>query len=223
MKEHLRVVSLAALLIALILVPFALFQREMDEATTQFLAVAHRDPLITAAGIALLLAADVFLPIPSSIVSTAAGYLLGAAGGTAASFVGMTLGCIAGYATGARLGQPAAARIITPLQARRLTELSERHGDWVLAISRPVPVLAEASVLLAGIARTPYRRFLVITSLANAGISFVYAFAGALSVGTGSFLLAFAAALVLPAGYSWLRARAAHTSVPAVHAVTRDT
>jgi uncharacterized membrane protein YdjX (TVP38/TMEM64 family) len=62
-----------------------------------------------------------------------------------------------------------------------------------------VPVLAEASVFLAGLARMPFGRFAWITGLSNLGISAVYAAAGAFAARRESFLLAFAAAVLIPA------------------------
>jgi hypothetical protein len=63
---------------------------------------------------------------------------------------------------------------------------------------RPVPVLAEASALIAGVARVPFMRYLTVTVLANAGISTVYSAVGANALRTDSFLLAFAGAVALP-------------------------
>jgi membrane protein DedA with SNARE-associated domain len=68
-----------------------------------------------------------------------------------------------------------------------------------LVLCRPVPVLAEASVILAGVVGAPRRRFLTLTSASNLGIAMVYAAVGAFAMEVQSFLLAFAAALVLPA------------------------
>jgi hypothetical protein len=45
----------------------------------------------------------------------------------------------------------------------------------------------------------PRSRFTVLAALANLGISLVYAGAGAFAAGKESFLLAFAAAIALPA------------------------
>jgi 3-dehydroquinate synthase len=59
--------------------------------------------------------------------------------------------------------------------------------------------LAEASVILAGVIGAPRRRFLALTSASNLGIAMVYAAVGAFAMEVQSFLLAFVAALALPA------------------------
>jgi membrane protein DedA with SNARE-associated domain len=101
-----------------------------------------------------------------------------------------------------------------------MAEHAERYGVWAVAVGRPVPVLAEASVLLAGTARLPFRRFLVVCSLSNLGISLVYAVAGALSATAGSFFLALAAAVVVPAVASLAlrRRRGREAEIPAMPA-----
>jgi 3-dehydroquinate synthase len=63
---------------------------------------------------------------------------------------------------------------------------------------RPVPVLAEASALFAGVARVPVAQYVTITTLANIGISALYCAAGARALHSSSFLLAFAASIGLP-------------------------
>jgi membrane protein DedA with SNARE-associated domain len=82
---------------------------------------------------------------------------------------------------------------------RRASAVADRYGQWGLAASRAVPVLAEASVILAGLVRAPFPRFLLITTAANLGIAAAYAAIGAFSMNVGSFLLTFAGALALPA------------------------
>ncbi len=167
-----------ALLFAVVLVPFVLF----GHASNARLDVWLQSDASTAAVVGLIVVAltiDVFLPVPSSVVSTASGALLGVWFGAVVSTVGMTLGCMVGYGAGSRFG----ARFVTRLVSQR--DLSDLQGqfreraNWALAVCRPVPVLAEASTLLAGLSTLPFAPFLVITTLANAGISIVYSVAGA--------------------------------------------
>jgi membrane protein DedA with SNARE-associated domain len=68
----------------------------------------------------------------------------------------------------------------------------------VIVITRPVPVLAEASVLFAGMSRMPTGQFMLLTMLSNLGISAVYAAVGAFSANANSFLLAFAGSILIP-------------------------
>jgi uncharacterized membrane protein YdjX (TVP38/TMEM64 family) len=188
---------LTALLLALIVVPFLLFEGRFEQLG---MAIMRGDLAgwPAAAVIGGFLALDVFLPVPSSMVSTAAGAVLGFGRGMAVIWCGMTAGCVLGYLLGSR-ATGVARRFVGRDGLDRAERVSAAHGDWALVVCRPVPVLAEASVILAGLVQTPWRRFLVLTAAANVGIAAAYAAIGAFSMTVGSFLLTFAGALALPA------------------------
>jgi 3-dehydroquinate synthase len=57
----------------------------------------------------------------------------------------------------------------------RMQEVSDRYGPFVLVLTRAMPVFAEASVLMAGIHRLAWRRFLPAILLSNLGIALGYA------------------------------------------------
>lgn len=188
---------LAGSLLALILVPFFVF----EESINARIAVLLHSGLprgAAAAAIVVLLMLDVFLPVPSSVVSTAAGSLLGFAAGSAACTTGMTAGCLLGWLCGRRFGLPLVRRMVRARDVEEVAAAFRRGAPWALATMRTVPVLAEASALVAGVSRVPLGQYLLITTLANAGISAVYCAAGARALDTGSILLAFAASMALP-------------------------
>lgn len=186
------------LLLPAILVPFFLYGEQIQQWTETFIATPGSRWF---AGMVLggLLASDIVLPVPSSLVSTASGYLLGFWVGTLVSWAGMTAGCWAGYWLGSRVGRGVTRKLAGEEEVERVRRAEKRFGDWVVIVFRAVPVLAEASVLLAGIAGMPWRRFLMLTGLSNLGIAVIYAFVGAHAVETQSFLLAFAGAVAVPA------------------------
>jgi membrane protein DedA with SNARE-associated domain len=105
---------------------------------------------------------------------------------------------VIGNAFGAR-ASTAERRFVGSEAIGRAEQFAARYGDYGLVLCRPVPVLAEASVILAGVVGAPRRRFFVLTSWSNLGIAMVYAAVGAFAMEVESFLLAFAAALALPA------------------------
>ncbi|MBL8239307.1 MAG: VTT domain-containing protein [Bryobacterales bacterium] len=184
-----RVVWLVVGVLALILIPFLLWE-EFFNGLAARLMTEYRGAWWLPPAIAGLLAGDVFLPVPSSILSTASGVLLGFAAGAVTNTVGMTLGCWLGY----RAGRMARGRSDASLEA-----LWVRHGEWTLLLTRAVPVLAEAAVLFAGMTGMPMRRFLVLTTLANVGIGTLYAAVGAFAMEWNSFFGAFVGSLLVPA------------------------
>ena len=202
-----RWVILVGLLFALVIIPFLIFEKQF-EALGIWLAEGHASGWASAATIGALLALDVFLPVPSSIVSTGAGVLLGFWRGAAVIWIGMTVGCAIGYAFGARAAV-AARKLVGDDGLARAATVMERYGAWALVVCRPIPVLAESSVVFAGLVRTPLGPFTWLTTLSNLGIAIAYAAVGAFSVQMQSFLLTFVAALALPgiamvAGKRWL-------------------
>jgi len=200
----------SVILLALILVPFVLFEDQFN-AIADSITRGEASSWYTATAIAALLASDVFLPIPSSILAAAAGVVLGFGWGAVTVWAGMTASCLLGYAFGARAAS-AAGRFVGEAAMQRASNLATRYGDYALVLCRPIPVLAEASVIFAGIVRRPFSRFLSLTTWSNAGIALGYAAIGAYSMRVESFLLAFIGAMVVPAiamlaGRLWLSGR----------------
>jgi uncharacterized membrane protein YdjX (TVP38/TMEM64 family) len=186
------------LLIGLVLVPFLLFEQQFN-AFAEHITRDGTSKRVVGGAIFALLALDVFLPVPSSIVSTASGALLGFWLGSAVVWGGMMVGCLVGYAIGAR-GAEAARRFIGDDGVARASRLMQRYGDLTIVLCRPVPVLAEASVVFAGLVRANHGRFVRLTAAANLGIAAGYAAVGAFSrrLDSYSFLIAFLGALLLP-------------------------
>ncbi len=185
-----------AILIGLVLVPFFLFEEQFNALVARMIA-SDRSRASAAIAIFALLALDVFLPVPSSIVATAAGVLLGFVEGTSVVWAGMMAGCVVGYVVGAR-AWGAARRLVGADNLARAETLMRDYGHLALVLCRPVPVLAEASVVFAGIVRAPVARFAWTTGAANLGIAAGYAAFGAFSMRIDSFLVAFIGALLLP-------------------------
>jgi uncharacterized membrane protein YdjX (TVP38/TMEM64 family) len=197
---------LAVLLLAAILVPFAIWEQPIARMAGELLDAKGGSPTL-AGTLTILLALDVLLPVPSSVVSTAAGARFGIAGGIAISWVGLTAGCILAAALGRKLGRPFAEWLVGDRALLRAGETARRWGAGALVVCRAVPVLAEASVLLAGVTSMPWRNFLAVTSLANLGIAAIYAWVGQQAMESGAFLLAFGGAVGVPAIALWLWSR----------------
>jgi membrane protein DedA with SNARE-associated domain len=110
----------------------------------------------------------------------------------------MMAGCLVAYALGAR-ASGAAERFVGAESLDRARRLADRYGNWTIVICRPVPVLAEATILAAGLVRAPLGRVLLLAGAANLGIAAGYAAVGAFAMRVDSFLLAFVGAILIPA------------------------
>jgi len=193
-------------LLLLILLPFAFFEQHL-RSFAQTTLDAGSSAWVIAGSLIALLASDILLPIPSSVVATASGYLLGFWRGSAATWAGLMAGTLAGYLLGLRFGRGLALRLVGESELERAARGSRQFGDWMIIAFRAVPVLAEASVVFAGVTAMPLGRFVLLTAFANLGIAAGYAAVGAFAVEANSFLIAFAGSIALP-GLAMLAARA---------------
>ena len=206
-----RSIVLASLLCLLIILPFLLWGEAAETWVDRFLS-SESSLWILGTAIFLLLAGDIVLPIPSSVVATASGAFLGIGLGTIVSAGGMTAGVIAGLLIGQRYGRPACRAFVGAEAYDRLERYFRSHGLLILVLMRPVPVLAEASVISAASLGVEMKSAIAYTTLANLGVGFAYACLGAWAADRGTFILVFLASLVPPAIF-FLGARlAAHNS-----------
>jgi uncharacterized membrane protein YdjX (TVP38/TMEM64 family) len=197
MRELLRPLLLLALVLAVPIVPFALFGASLEKQTLDWL-----DSAVTLGRMAVLtvgiLATDVFLPVPSSVVSTLAGARLGVLSGTAASWIGMTAGGVFAFALARWLGRSFAARLVGATETSRIERLAARYGPFLVVATRALPVLAEASVLLVGAMRLSWRAYLPAVALSNLGIALAYSAFGAWAEEANAVPAAVVASIAIP-------------------------
>jgi hypothetical protein len=79
-----------------------------------------------------------------------------------------------------------------------MDRLGRRAGAWLLIVTRPLPILAEAAVLLLGTTSLAWRAFLPPVLLSNLGIALVYAVLGQWAISYGELPLALGASIALP-------------------------
>lgn len=177
-KPPYRTIVLFLIVALLIIVPYLIWGESIDQWAGNLIKEGQSHPFRTGAILALLLASDIILPIPSCIVSAACGLMLGFVYGTLASLVGMSLGCLFGYALG-RIGTRRAKKMLGERESAQLKSFQRKYGLWLLLALRPVPILAEASILFSGIARMPFGKTLALATLGNLAVSALYAAVGA--------------------------------------------
>lgn len=184
-------------LFAAILVPFAIWGDTFEALGASLLDHAEPSPSLALVLVALL-AGDLVLPVPSSLLAVGVGAVFGTVAGAAIVTVGLSLGSWVGYELGRSAGRAGVARWVDDAQRERLERFAARHGLGLLLAVRAVPVLAEASVVVAGTSNMPRGRVLLVTTLANAVIAGVYAAAGSIAADAGSLELAAMAGVGVP-------------------------
>jgi uncharacterized membrane protein YdjX (TVP38/TMEM64 family) len=197
MQDVVRWSIIVTLVLLVPVIPFLSFGDSLEARVERWFD-ASLSPVATATIVAGVLASDIVLPIPSSFVSTLAGSRLGFVVGTVVVWLGLTAGAMIGFWLARTFGRPLAARLSSPEDLRRMELLGEERGPFVLALTRALPVLAEASVLLVGAIGVPWRRFLPVVMLANLGLAAAYAALGHYAREEGNLAVALAASIALP-------------------------
>lgn len=176
-RRLVRQLLLIAAVLAIPIVPFLVFGEKLEARITSWLS-AELSPGTVAIAVIGVLASDILLPVPSSVVSTIAGRVLGFWGGAGASWCGMTAGAVIAFWLVRVFGRPLARWLSSDQELARTDALAARWGVFLLVLTRPIPVLAEASVLLMGTTRLAWWQFLVAVGLSNIGIAAAYAALG---------------------------------------------
>lgn len=164
-------------------------------------------PATALLGVGLLII-DVFLPVPSSVVMVLLGGSFGVLWGTLLAWGGSVLAALFAFALGRR-GGPWLHRAVSPQQRAQADALLARWGPTAIALTRPVPMLAEAVALIAGTSPLRWGQLFAAAGLGCLPPALVYALTGALGASMASGLWAFGGVLLVTALFFWLAHRAA--------------
>lgn len=158
-----------------------------------------------------LLVADVFLPIPSSVVMIANGALFGVVLGAALSLAGSLGAAALGFFIGRRSSR-LITRLVSAEEKTRADRLLARWGPMAIVITRPIPILAETTAILAGASPLGWGRLLAASAGGALPSCLLYALTGATSRNLGSGLVMFGCVLAVAGGFYFLGLRARRTS-----------
>ena len=164
-----------------------------------------------------ILAADLLLPVPSGPVMTLAGAHFGTLPAIGITWLGLMLGATVGFALARYGGRPLMRRFVAERDLADLDGAGRRYGPWVLLVSRPMPILAEASVVVAGLLQTPWWLFLCMVGVGNFLCSIIFCTLGDYAaanewVTTALFLSVVVPVLLLVAARQKLASRRVRTN-----------
>lgn len=172
-------------------------------------------PLAALVGVGLLIV-DVLLPVPSSLVMIAHGAIFGLMAGTALSLIGSTGAAAFGFAIGRR-GGGALARFVPEEERLRADRLLERWGMLAVIATRPVPLLAETTVIMAGASSMSWRQLMIGAVAGALPAALLYALTGAIAASFTNGTMVFGLVILIAGLFWWLgrRAELATTTPPA--------
>lgn len=216
-----RWVTLAGLAAAAVIASKLLIENvlgiDLEAAASQWVARAGAGSALT---VVILLAIDIFLPVPSSLVMVLSGAAFGIVWGSLLSLVGSVAGEFLGFELVRRYGRTASRRLVGDDEIRKLERLFIRHGAVAVAITRALPVVMETMSVVAGLSGMRRSVFLISSIVGTVPIVVVYAYAGAVSRETGSLIPA-VVILIAMAGAGWIYYRARLAPDAQEEAVTR--
>ena len=144
-----------------------------------------------------LLMADIVLPVPSSVVMLAHGALFGVIPGAALSLLGRTGNAVVGVLIGRGAGNLLGRRSRTANDSGKGAELVGRWGLAAVVFTRPIPVLAESTLVAAaavGLSPLAVIAAAVVGALPEAVL---YAVAGGIATSYANGAIVFFAVIVL--------------------------
>lgn len=145
-----------------------------------------------------LLALDVVLPVPSNIVMIAHGALFGTIVGALLSLLGSMLASAVAFWIGRRGGRLLVLAVPADDRAHADAILT-RWGIVAIVVSRPLPLLAETILVLAGASPLGWHSAMLATLLGSLPLCLFYAWAGAASVGFEGGAIVFGLTIALAA------------------------
>lgn len=152
-----------------------------------------------------LLVADALVPVASSVVMFSLGAAYGALVGGALAWLGRFGMALLGFAIG-RWGSPAIARIVGDAERARADAVLERRGALAIVVTRPVPLLAEAVVILAGASSMRWRHAVIAAAIGSLPEAIAYGLAGGVSATFGGGAFIWVGFLAVAGGF-WLAGR----------------
>ena len=184
-------------LFAIPVVPFLWLGESFEQSLLKALDEPS-SPMVVSAWVIGLLAADMFLPVPSSAVITYAGGALGLVPATLVSWLGLSVGAASGFGLARLFGETLARRLSESQDVARMSDFTRRHGPTALVLTRALPILAEACVLMLGAGRLSWRRFLVPMLASNLLLALTYSACGVWFRDSASFPIAIVASGAVP-------------------------
>lgn len=197
MQRVVRPLLLVSLVLIVPIAPFLIWGQSVQQSVERWFYGEHTRSL-TGLVVVGLLSLDIFLPVPSSFVSTWGGAKLGSIGGTVASTVGMSIGGILGYVLAGMCGRPLVSRFAAGKDLEQMEQLSRSIGPMLIVVTRALPAVAEATVLLLGLHGLRWRRFWPALVASNFAVAACYSSFGNIASRHEWLPLAFCISLTVP-------------------------
>ncbi|MFL5765262.1 MAG: TVP38/TMEM64 family protein [Bacteroidia bacterium] len=143
--------------------------------------LGQKGGLIAAIGGFLLLVSDIVLPVPGSLIMIGNGALFGVYLGTLFSVAGGMAMSAVGFLIGKK-GVRFINRFISDKEQETGKKLMEQWGYLAILVTRPVPLLSETVIIIAGSTGLKFRKVMLASLLGYLPGAYIYALAGASAI-----------------------------------------
>ena len=175
-------------IIILVLLSYAVFH-SLDDDIMLLLNNLENSPILYSLFNLSLLALDAMLPIPSSILMFLNGKIFGILGGAVLSLAGTSIGNFIAYQIGFKSNQ-----LVNKGAQHKLSEdLMSKLGIWSIMITRAIPVLAEGTMIYAGLQKRKLKPVMKYAVLGYIPVCIAYAILGSRMFQIKGFFIALAA------------------------------
>lgn len=125
----------------------------------------------------LFLALDIFLPIPANIIMGYSGFQFGVIQGGVINLCSACLANLGAYFIGLLFTNLASSsKLVSDLEKSK--HILSKYGSWMLFFSRPLPIISESLVIIAGCMKWPLQKFIPVIVIGNAIPAFMFSWAG---------------------------------------------
>jgi uncharacterized membrane protein YdjX (TVP38/TMEM64 family) len=164
--------------------------------------------IIAAAGGFLLLVADIILPVPGSLIMIGNGALFGIWLGTFFSVAGGMTASAIGFRIGKK-GSRLMNRFMSEKEKLAGERMMQKWGSLAIIVTRPVPLLSETVIIIAGTTEMSWKNMLLSSLLGFLPGAFIYSLAGASAISADAGVYSFLIVLGV-AGVFWLAGKFIH-------------
>ncbi len=181
------------IIVSVILISFFVFD-DLESYFIRLLEQARSDHAAYASFSFLVLASDIFLPVPSSIVMFTNGYVLGTGYGTIISLLALSAGACVGYYLGkfTSLGLKSSTN-------EKANDIIAAYGPLSILVTRGIPILSETICIICGFNKMPFKKYLLYNIIGYLPLCLLYAICGSIGYDKNIFLISFGCSVFIAA------------------------
>ncbi len=202
-KRHLSWKKIPLFLFIFFLMMFILFEY------SGLLTLEESKELISSSGIYAapviisLLIVDIILPIPSSVVMIFSGNIYGLYIGSLINLIGSLAAASIAFFIFRSFNDKVTYRLLDKKERASMNRWYLNWGEFLLIISRMLPMLTETISCFAGLTKISFKRFFFVVLIGTVPVALYYAYFGSRYNTFIEFTIPLAAGIIVP-GVFWL-------------------